>query len=118
MRNVRASRVPLCAALILLSGCGLINALDKLKNITFMLPKRMYSVSTTDPRWKTPPAEGIPAVSCGSGPGALVMDCCMPIPGGPAVDCVRSPLVCSEGKCALKFTYEQVQSVNLAMEVP
>lgn len=112
---MRARRISLCVALILFSGCGLINALDKLKNITFMLPKRMYSVSTDDPTWKAPPAGGIPAVPCG--PGGLVADCCMPAPGT-MLDCVRSPLVCAENKCALKFLFEQVKLVDLAMEVP
>src|SRR4051794_3669266 len=99
MRNVRAVRVVLWGTLIFLSGCGLINALDKLKNITFMLPKRTYSVSTMDPAWKSPPTGVDWAVPCG--PDAVVKDCCMPLPGV-AVDCLhRSPLVCTANKCAL-----------------
>ena len=36
----------------------------------------------------------------------------------PGVDCSRSPLVCENERCALKFKYEEVQQVNLAKDVP
>jgi len=98
-------------------GCGLLSELDKLKSVTFQLPQRSYSVSTSDPQWKTPPAM-FPIVSCGDGPNALTKDCCATPPGVPPLDCSRAPLTCEENACALKFKYEQVQKVDLVMEVP
>jgi|tagenome__1003787_1003787.scaffolds.fasta_scaffold20822138_1 hypothetical protein len=105
--------LPVCA---LVSACGLIHELENFKGINFDLPERKYSVSTDDPSWKSPPLDGVPAVSCGA--GGLVMDCCTPPPPLPAIDCARSPLACDAGNCALEFTYDQVQGVNLAKEVP
>jgi hypothetical protein len=99
------------------SGCGLLSELDKLKGVTFQLPERSYSVSTSDPQWKMPPAT-FPIVSCGDAPNALTKDCCTAPPGVPPLDCSRGMLSCEENACALKFTYEQVQKVDLVMEVP
>jgi hypothetical protein len=104
-------QITVAAAVVLLAGCGLINALDKVKGFTFMLPARTLTVSTNSPNWRSPPAEGIPPVPCGA--GQPLADCCM----APGVDCMRSPLVCESAKCALKFTYEQVQPVDLSKDV-
>jgi hypothetical protein len=98
------------AAVILGSGCGLINALDKLKEgVTFDLPSQMYSVSTDNPNWRPPPAGGIPPLPCG--PTQLIADCC-----AAPVDCKSTPLVCEAEKCALKFNYEEVKAVNLSQD--
>jgi hypothetical protein len=104
-------RTAVVAVGLLLGGCGLLNALDKIKGFTFTLPRQTYTVSTSNPNWRSPPAGGLPAFPCGS--GQLIADCC-----APPVDCTRSPLVCEAERCALKFTYEQVQAVNLARDVP
>jgi hypothetical protein len=103
------------ALVLAVGGCGLLSELDKLKSVGFQLPERSYSVSTSDPQWKMPPAT-FPPVSCGDAPSALTKDCCA-APGVP-VDCARTPLTCEENVCALKFKYEQVQKVDLVMEVP
>lgn len=108
----------LLAAAVLgaMSGCGLIDQLSDLKNIKFDLPKQMYSLSTMDPRWKNPPEGGIPEVPCG--PGGLIMDCCMPpAPAGP-IECTRYPLVCEQMRCALKFRFDQIQTIELSKQVP
>jgi hypothetical protein len=102
---------------LLVGGCGLLSELDKLKSINFDLPPRSYSVSTSDPQWKMPPAT-FPMVSCGDGPSAQTKDCCSALPGMPPLDCSRAPLTCEESVCALKFPYEQVQKVDLVQEVP
>src|SRR5436853_37517 len=99
-------RLSLVAVVVLLGGCGLLGALDKLKGVTFMLPTQTFTVSTDDPNWHAPPASGVPALPCG--PGQPVADCCMAPPGAPPVDCIRTPLVCEAEHCALKFKYEQV----------
>jgi hypothetical protein len=106
----------LWASLLLLSGCGLINELDNFKGINFQLPERKYTVSTEDPSWHAPPSGGVPAITCGA--GGMVMDCCNPGAPVPPIDCTSSPLFCEAGACALKFNYDQVQMVDLAMEVP
>jgi hypothetical protein len=93
-------------AALLLGGCGLMDALDKLKNITFKLPEQMYSVSTDNPNWRSPPAGGIPPLPCGQ--GQPIANCC-----AAPIDCTRSPLVCEAERCSLKFTYEQVTEVKL-----
>jgi hypothetical protein len=110
------SGLPLLAALAL-SGCGLINELENWKGVNFQLPERKYSVSTDDPNWHPPPIDGVPAITCGA--GGIVMDCCIPPSPLPAIDCTRSPLSCdANGTCALTFTYDQVQLIDLAREVP
>lgn len=96
-------------------GCGLLDDLNSLRGINFNLPKKSYSISTDDPRWKQPPPGGVPAVPCGA--GGVIMNCCMPAPGV-SIDCTRSPLECSDGTCALKFTFEQVAKIDLVKEVP
>lgn len=93
-----------------LGGCGLMDALDKLKSITFTLPEQKYSVSTDSPNWRSPPAGGIPPVPCG--PGQPLASCC-----APPIDCTRTPLSCEAERCALKFTYEQVSTLNLGRDV-
>jgi hypothetical protein len=98
-------------AVVLLAGCGLIDALDKAKGFTFMLPQQHLTVSTTSANWRSPPPGGLPPVPCGA--GQPLADCCM----APGVNCTQSPLVCEAEKCALKFTYEQVQPVNLSKEL-
>jgi hypothetical protein len=108
---MRIPRRVLVAAPLVLAGCGLLDALDKFNSISFQLPSRTYSVSTTDPRWRSPPATGIPELPCGM--GAPVADCCTA-----PIDCTKSPLVCQESKCALKFDYEEHQTVDLGKEVP
>jgi hypothetical protein len=109
-------RARLFASLLLLSGCGLINELQSFKGLNFQLPEQQYSVNTDDPSWPALPGDGVPTVSCG--PGGIVMDCCVPPAPLPPVDCVRSPLTCEAGNCALRFTYSQLQVVDLAKEVP
>jgi hypothetical protein len=109
-------RFCLLASLLLLSGCGLIDELGNFKGINFQLPERKYTVSTDDPSWVAPPAGGVPAVTCG--PGGAVMDCCNPGAPVPPIDCMRSPLFCEAGACELRFSYDQVQMVDLAKEVP
>lgn len=97
-------------------GCGLLD-LPSFGDIVFQLPKRSYTMSTDDPRWKQPPPQGVPDLTCG--PGGLVADCCRPpAPAGP-IDCGVYPLACLEGEqvCALKFAYEQVQMIDLG-QVP
>jgi hypothetical protein len=108
--------VSVVGALALCSACGLINELENFKGINFQLPERKYSVSTDDPRWRPPPIDGVPAITCGD--GGIVMDCCAPPAPLPAIDCTRSPLSCQAGTCALSFTYDQVQVIDLAREVP
>jgi hypothetical protein len=103
-------RIMVGGAALLLAGCGLMDALDKLKGITFMLPPQMYSVSTDNPNWRSPPAGGIPPLPCGQ--GQPVANCC-----SAPIDCMRTPLVCEADRCSLKFTYEQVTAVNLAKDV-
>src|SRR5262249_27350704 len=86
------------------------------KGINFQLPDRKYSVSTDDPSWHPPPLDGVPEITCGA--GGIVMDCCTPPAPLPAIDCTRSPLSCQAGSCALAFSYDQVQAIDLAREVP
>ncbi len=104
--------------LLLGVGCGLID-LASFRGVTFKLPSKSYSVSTTDPRWKAPPPGGVPNITCGT--GGLVMDCCKPPAPVPAINCVQFPLTCDAGPpsvCALKFSYEVAQVIDLAKEVP
>jgi hypothetical protein len=106
MRN--AGRFVVVTAAVLMSGCGLVDALDKLKHgVTFDLPAQTYSVRTDQPAWRSPPPSGIPPLPCG--PGQLIADCC-----AAPVDCQSTPLVCDAEKCALKFNYEEVKQVNLS----
>jgi hypothetical protein len=102
------------AGLVVLGGCGLLDKLDNLKGLTFMLPQQTFRVSTTDANWRPPPAGGIPALPCG--PGQPIADCCQAPPGAPAIDCQRTPLTCEAEHCALKFKYEQSQLVDLQQE--
>jgi hypothetical protein len=105
MTNSR--RGALVAALFLVGGCGLISAIDQLKQgINFKLPAQTYTVSTMDPRWHNLPAGTvIPPFPCGSG-GA---NCC-----ASPIDCTQVPLVCEADQCALKFTFEDAQKIDLA----
>ena len=109
-------KVAVAGLAVVLGGCGLMDALDKLKSIKFTLPAQMFSVSTNNPNWRSPPPGGIPPLLCG--PGQPVADCCMAPAGAPPIDCTRTPLACESEHCALKFRYEQVQEVNLARDVP
>lgn len=108
-------RLPLL--LLALMGCDLI---DQLKNptIAFTLPKQTFNVSTNDPRWKQPPDEGVPNLTCGSGAGALVMDCCVPPAPAPPLNCQLYPMTCEAGSCVMKFNYEQASPITLADQVP
>src|SRR5689334_25341635 len=105
-------RLAMAGAVVLVGGCGLMDALDKLKGVTFTLPKQTFSVSTDDANWRPPPANGVPALPCG--PGQPIADCCMAPPGSPPIDCMRTPLSCEAERCALKFRYEQVQKLDLS----
>jgi len=116
MRKQLGLALVLTTGLVPTLGCGLADQLDKLRTVSFRLPQRSYSVSTMDPRWKHPPAGGIPQVPCG--PGGVTPDCCSFPMGGMSVDCARSPMVCDAGSCALKFRYEQDSRVDLGGEVP
>jgi len=111
----RSRRIAL-AGLVVLGGCGLLDKLDDLKGLTFMLPKQTFTVSTSDANWHAAPSSGIPAALCG--PGQPIADCCMAPPGAPPIDCQRTPLSCEAEHCVLKFKYEQVQPVNLNRDVP
>src|SRR6185436_10617690 len=105
------SRRLVVVGVVMLGGCGLMDALDKLKSINFTLPAQKFSVSTNNANWRSPPPGGIPPLPCG--PGQPVADCC-----ASPVDCTRTPLSCEAERCALKFRYEQVQEVNLARDAP
>src|SRR3954462_7544809 len=107
MTNSR--RGALVAALFLVGGCGLISAIDQLKQgINFKLPAQTYTVSTMDSRWRNlPPGTMIPPLPCGS--GNPLADCCVS-----PIDCTQAPLVCEAEHCALKFTFEDAQKVDLA----
>lgn len=113
-RHVLASCLVMPAA-ALLGGC---DVLDLAKNpvIGFDLPTQKFLVSTTDPRWKTPPTPFSQKLDC-----AAPTDCCMP-PGTPAgtstFDCGAFPLACDSGTCALSFLLEYPRAVNLAKDAP
>jgi hypothetical protein len=109
-------RMAVAGVAVLIGGCGLMDALDKLKGLTFMLPTQTFTVSTDDANWHGPPAGGIPALPCG--PGQPIADCCMAPPGAPAIDCTRTPLSCEAEHCALRFKYEKANEVNLNRDVP
>jgi hypothetical protein len=109
-------RLAVAGVVVLLGGCGLFDALDKLKGLTFMLPTQTFTVSTNNANWRSPPASGVPPLPCG--PGQPIADCCVPPAGAPAVDCTRTPLVCEAERCVLSFRYEEVKEVNLARDVP
>ncbi len=102
----------------LAAGCGLID-LASFRSVNFKLPEKKFSVSTSDPRWKSLPG-GFPALTCG--PGGAVADCCKAPQGAPAVDCTRTPITCeSDGQssvCSLKFLFEVPARVDLGKEVP
>lgn len=100
-------RAALGLLVVMAGGCQVLDALDKLKSVSFMLPTQSYSVSTSDPHWRSPPTSGLPPLPCGA--GQPIADCC-----APPVDCTRAPLVCEADRCALKFNYEQAKPINLA----
>jgi hypothetical protein len=105
MTNSR--RGALAAAVLLLGGCHLLDALDQLKSISFKLPAQMYTVSTSDSRWHNLPAGTmIPPFPCG---GGTTVTCCEA-----PIDCKQVPLVCENEQCALKFTFEDAQKIDLA----
>ena len=108
MQGMRSRRIALLGLLVLVGGCGLLDALDKLKSVTFMLPAQTFTVTTDGPNWRSPPASGIPPLPCGQ--GQPIPDCCK----APGIDCTRTPLSCEAERCALKFTYDQVAGVTLS----
>jgi len=112
--NIRVGQVVAFGYAVLGGGCDLIDQIQNLDHVNFTLPKRTYSVDTQDPNWKSPPQGGIPAAPCG--PQGPIQNCCMPAPGV-TIDCARSPLSCETGACALRFTYERVQQINLGGDV-
>jgi hypothetical protein len=93
-------------------GCGLINS--DIATLTFQLPSKSFSFDTNNSMWKAPPSS-FPRVDCG--PAGPVTDCCAP-PGGAAVDCNATPLVCAGGVCTLEFPVTLSQTINLKSEVP
>ncbi len=97
----------------LVIGCGLVD-LASLSGITFDLPRKSFSVSTQDPRFKQPPAN-FPPLLCGA--AGMVMDCCKPPPPLQNM-CDRYPIECDNATCALKFNYEVASRIDLAKEVP
>ena len=107
MHGMTPRRIALLGLAVLVGGCGLLDALDKLKSVSFMLPAQSFTVTTDGPNWRSPPAGGIPALPCGQ--GQPIADCC-----ASPVDCMRTPLSCEAERCALKFTYEQVAGVTLS----
>jgi hypothetical protein len=110
MRALNWVLVPVLA----LAGCGLVDDLQNLgQGLSFKLPPQMYSVSSSDPTWQSPPS-GVPNITCGSA-GAMVMDCCMPPPPyNTQVDCNVNKLECLEGSCAFKFLFERANKIDLA----
>lgn len=93
---------------------------------SFDLPEAIFSVASNpnDPRWRSPPPEGIPDVIC-RGPAALTEDCCnFPSPAGSpeatvSVDCQQHPLSCdAAGWCALAFDYSDQNTIDLGSSVP
>jgi hypothetical protein len=100
------------------AGCGLLD-IASFNGITFNLPEKTYNVDTSDPKWSSPPAGGVPSVPCG--PGGVTMDCCTlsdvstPVTG---VDCKKYPLSCEGSTCIYKFMYETGSVVDLKKEVP
>ncbi len=114
-RHVKIKLVVAHALLLAGAGCGLLD-LASFHGVTFQLPSKSYSVSTTDPRWKGAPPGGIPPLSCG--PTGAIPDCCKP-GGGITIDCLKYPLKCDTGGfCAISFSYEIAQVIDLAKEVP
>jgi hypothetical protein len=107
-------RLTVAGVLAVLGGCGVLDKIDNLKTISFMLPRQEFKVSTNDPNWHAPPTSGVPALPCG--PGQPIADCCTAPAGAPAIDCNRTPLSCEAEHCALKFKYEQVGPVDLSHE--
>jgi len=100
------------------AGCGLLD-IASFNGITFNLPEKTYNIDTSDPKWNSPPAGGVPAVACG--PGGVTVDCCtLPEPFSTqfSVDCKKYPLVCEGSTCTYKFMYETGSIVDLKKEVP
>jgi hypothetical protein len=101
------------ALLLLLTGCG--EEFDKNKGVRFQMPSQTFLVRTNDPRWGSPPPNGIPMHQCGA--TSQNPDCCIPPKPDPPVDCTRHPVTCDNGRCLVKFIYSQDQPLDLNMAV-
>ncbi len=95
---------------VLSASCGLIDV-DSFNTIPFDIPPQSFVVDSDSPDFKKPPVGAVPAVPCA---GTDTSTCCA-VPG---VDCGKYPLVCRENKCAFLYTFEQTQTIDLAMTVP
>jgi hypothetical protein len=94
-----------------LGGCELLDFARNPK-VTFKLPSLEYLISTTDPRWKSPPMAFSQKIDC-----TAASDCCMPPPGSPpelAIDCAAHAISCDAGQCATSFPLELPLPVMLA----
>ncbi len=99
---------------VLVAGCDLIE-FAKNPSINLTLPSRSYSFSTSDPRWKAPPAAFNQAITCD-----VAADCCRSLPGGITVDCAQYPQIICDGTkvCAMRIDLEVPQTINLKMDAP
>jgi hypothetical protein len=103
------------AAAALCGGCDL---LDLARNpaINVKLPPQSYSFSTTDARWKSPPATFSQRIDC-----SMRDDCCT-VPGAPTTtpapfDCAQFSLVCDAGQCGITFPLEVSRPIDLSKEL-
>jgi len=94
-----------------LGGCELLDFAHN-PTVTFKLPSLEYLISTSDPRWKSPPLAFSQKIDC-----TAASDCCMPPPGSPpelAIDCAAHAISCDAGQCATSFPLELPLPVMLA----
>jgi hypothetical protein len=96
----------------LVAGCDLIE-FAKNPSVSLTLPKRSYSFSTSDPRWKAPPPTFNQAVTC-----SAMSDCCKIPMGGATFECSQFPLSCDSSVCAMKIDLEVPQTIDLKRDAP
>jgi len=108
--EIRVSALAALSMAVLSASCGLIDV-DSFNTIPFDIPPQSFVVDSDSPDFKKPPVGAVPAVPCA---GTDTSTCCA-VPG---VDCGKYPLVCRENKCAFLYTFEQTQTIDLAMTVP
>jgi hypothetical protein len=115
MRRTKPFLLTFVTALV----CGGCDLLDLARNpaINVKLPAQTYSFSTTDARWKSPPATFSQRIDC-----AKPDDCCM-VPGAPAgtpapFDCAQFSLVCDTGgQCGITFPLDVARAIDLSKEL-